>query len=169
MSKRGSLLALFVLILLLVGCNKNVVTTQGSPPLEQVKFDLLTTEKTLPNNFEKIAYQDGYQTFLVRKTMDQAGLEQTWRLFGLQEEKPKVDFDKNIVFFIGVHESGSCPLEIKRVDLNPEHTSMTIPLTASATICTADATPRTFVIQLEKNLTENIKDLVINDATVPIE
>jgi hypothetical protein len=164
LSKRKPLLALFVFISLLFGCND-----------ETENFTMLTSEKTLPTNFEDIAFKQGTDTLLVRKAADQAEFDATWSLYGLETEMPEVDFNENVVFFIGVYESGSCPLEIRRVELNADHTTMTIPLSMPKELsgkivaCTSNATPRTFVIQLEKELTENLDDLVIDETNVPFE
>ena len=160
MSKRKPLLALFMFISLLFGCQS-----------DSEDFTMLASEKTLPNNFEEIAYKYGTETILARKAADQAAFDKNWRLYELEQEQPDVDFNEHDVFFIGVYESGSCASEITRVELNEDRTSMTLPISGpdGAKACTSNATPRTFVIQLEKKLIENVKDLVIEETNVPFE
>lgn len=177
MSKRMPLIALLVFISLLFGCNVDVVKTQFTDTTTkvQVDFTMLASEKKLPENFHEIAFNEDTSPLLVKKAVDQSELEETWRLYELEQNMPDVDFNENVVFFIGVYESGSCPLEIKSVELNGDHTTMTIPLSVPNELsgpdvaCTADASPKTFVIQLEKKLTEKLNGLVINDTTVPFD
>lgn len=169
MSKRKPLLALFLFISLLFGCTES--------PTDPVDFVLLTSEKTLPENFEEIAYKEDTGRVLLRKADEQSAFDEYWRLFELDAPKPNVDFNEQVVFFIGIIESGSCALEIEHVGLNEENTKMEIPLTFESeelkkqktVACTADATPRTFVIQLEKQITEKITHVLIDGATVPVE
>ena len=176
MSKRKPLLALLVFISLLFGCNENVVKTQFTITKVQVDFTMLASEKALPENFHEIAFEvEDTTPILVKKAVDQTELEENWHLYELEQDMPDVDFNENVVFFIGVYESGSCPLEIQSVELNADHTTMTIPLSFPKELsgkdvaCTADASPKTFVIQLEKKLTEKLNGLVINDTTVPFD
>ena len=163
-------------ISLLFGCNVDVEKKQSNIVNNQVDFIMLTSEKTLPTNFDDIAFKRDMtplQQFLVRKSVNQSEFEEYWMLYGFEQAIPHVDFNENVVFFIGVLESGSCPSEIKNVEFNINHNTMTIPLSELEGACTTDATPKTFVIQLEKELSEKIKNLIIiqsnTKTNVPFE
>lgn len=138
---------------------------------------MLTSEKTLPINFDDIAFKRDttpLQQFLVRKSVNQSEFDEYWKLYGFEQQAiSNVDFNEHIVFFIGILESGSCPSEIKDVEFNTDNHTMTIPLSQLEGDCTTDATPKTFVIQLEKELSEKIKNLNIiqsnNKTNVPFE
>lgn len=109
--------------------------------------------------------------YLVRMPDNQADFENFWSLYGFKKQAPELDFKEKSVFFIGVYESGSCPSEIEKVELNADNTTITIAHPDGN--CTADATPRTFVIQIDKEESKNKKNLTIveggTETTVPLE
>ncbi|PYI50806.1 hypothetical protein DLM86_27435 [Paenibacillus flagellatus] len=82
-------------------------------------------------------------------------------MYGLQGKRPNVDFDGKIVYFIGVYESGSCPYTLKKVELSSDRKTLTVPLSEPKGACTTDATPRTFVIGLDKETANEIENVVM--------
>lgn len=88
---------------------------------------------------------------------------------------PIVNLNENVVLFIGVHESGSCPYKIKTVELSSDNKTITVPLSEPKGVCNSDATPRTFVIGLNKELSKDIENVVIVqsqsgvETSIPIE
>ncbi|WP_174732187.1 hypothetical protein [Mesobacillus harenae] len=156
-------LAMF-LSLLLVGCSNDI------------DDNVVASEKTLPSNFHEIAFERETTPlfqFLVRKTVNQSEFEQTWNLYGFESEIPNVDFNEKGAFFIGVNESGSCPYMIKNVELSSDNNTITVPLSEPKGDCTSDATPRTFVVQIDKGISKDIENVVIVqggvETTVPLE
>lgn len=151
-----------LLVLLLSGCSNDSVD-------HLINFNLIASEKTLPANFHEIAYERETTPlfqFLVRKIVSQSEFEKTWSLYGLEKKMPNIDFHEKDVFFIGVLESGSCPYEIKNVEINSEDNKLTVALSEPEGACTSDATPRTFVIQVEKGITNNMDNIVIVQSSV---
>lgn len=140
-----SFIALTVLIpLLLTGCGN------GANNAESV----IASEKTLPADFYEIAFQretSPFFQYMVRRVVAGSQFEQYWDLYEFEGEMPTVDFDGNDVIFIGVHESGSCPYELKSIKWSSHNSTMTIPLSKPEgdADCTSDASPRTFVIQID--------------------
>lgn len=71
---------------------------------------MLTSEKTLPINFDDIAFKRDttpLQQFLVRKSVNQSEFDEYWKLYGFEQQAiSNVDFNEHIVFFIGILESG---------------------------------------------------------------
>lgn len=155
-------LVLFLLLLSLFGCSNDSEDNQ-------INFDLVASEKTLPANFYEIAYEREtsplYQ-FLVKKSVNQSEFEKIWNLYGLKKNIPSINFDEKDVLFIGVHESGSCPYKIKNVELSSENKVLTVSLVEPEGDCTSDATPRTFVIEIDKSISKDIENLVIVQSDV---
>ncbi|HSJ38146.1 MAG TPA: hypothetical protein VK945_08010 [Planococcus sp. (in: firmicutes)] len=144
---------------LLTGCSS------GTNNAESV----IASEKTLPSDFYEIAFQREtvplFQ-YMIRRAVDQSQYEQTWDLYGFEGEMPSVDFDGKDVFFIGVQESGSCPYELKSIEWSADNSTMTFPLSEPGGDCTSDATPRTFVIQIDKEISKVIENVVIVESGI---
>jgi hypothetical protein len=149
--KRLRSLTLFLSLLLVFGCNSNAKNNQ-------INFDIIASEKTLPIHFNEIAFEEQY---LVRKLVNQSEFEDTWNLYAFESKTPNVDLKEKDVFFIGVHESGSCPYKIRNIKRNSDNKTITVPLSEPNGACTSDATPRTFVIQIDKEKSKDIESVVI--------
>lgn len=161
---------IFVLILflsfLLIGCSSGANNDES----------VIASEKTLPSDFYEIAFEretTPYFQYLVRKAVDQSEFEQTWDLFEFEDEIPNVDFTDKEFFFIGVYESGSCPYKLENIELSSDNKTVTVPLTEPESDCTTDASPRTFVIQLDKEISKEIENVVIVqsgvETNIPLE
>lgn len=138
---------------LLTGCGT------GSNNAESV----IASEKTLPSDFYEIAFQREtvpHFQYMVRRAVEGSEFEQNWDLYGFEGEMPTVDFDRRDVFFIGFEESGTCPEELGDIEWSPDNT-MRLPFIESDQPCTADATPRTLVIELDKEQSGEMENLVI--------
>ncbi|QHJ70012.1 hypothetical protein [Planococcus halotolerans] len=153
------------LALLLTGCNSGASNTES----------VIASEKTLPSDTDENAFQretTPHFDFMARRAVDQSQFEQTWALYGFKGEKPNVDFDGKDVLFIGVHESGTCALEVGKIEWFNDIV-MQVPLIEPDRPCTADATPRTFVIEVDKEKSSKLENLVIVQSgistTVPFE
>lgn len=151
-SKMIFALVLF-LTLLLTGCGN------GANNAERV----IASEKTLPSDFYEVAFQREtvpYFHFMVRKAVEGSEFEQNWNLYGFEGEMPSVDFEGKDVLFIGFQESGTCPEELGDIEWSPDNT-MRVPFIESDRPCTGDATPRTLVIELDKEQSGEMENLVI--------
>ncbi|RAK18712.1 hypothetical protein B0I26_109133 [Anoxybacillus vitaminiphilus] len=184
--KRLFLLTLtFVIFIFLFGCSsykRDEVPTDTKEHINiednntNVDIGLVTSGKSLPLNFHEAAVQRKqvpYLRYLVKRTDDQIRYEELWNFFRLRQQIPKVNFDENDIFFIGLEESGSCPDKLGDVKITTDKQDITIHLSSSEGPCTDDATPRTFVIEVNKEISANLKNVIIVESgvktTVPID
>ncbi|RAZ81274.1 hypothetical protein [Planococcus halotolerans] len=162
---KSFLISLLLMSLVLGSCNSGANTTES----------VIASEKTLPSNTDEIAFQRETTPrfdFMARRAVDQSQFEQTWDTYGFKGEKPDVDFEGKDVLFIGVHESGTCALEVGNIEWFNDIV-MQVPLIEPDRPCTTDATPRTFVIEIDKEKSSELENLVIVQSgiatTVPFE
>lgn len=173
MRKLNLAVALLLSLLLTFGCSNNskVKKTQ-TEEVNQVNFELIASEKSLPSHMHELAFQrkeaPGY-TYWVKKVSNQYDFEVAWKTYELEEMMEDVDFDKKNVFFIGVQESGSCPYTEENIELNTDNEALQVLLTEHDGECTSDATPRTFVIQGDKDISKDIKKVVITQSGTKTE
>lgn len=116
---------------------------------------LLASGKGVPANL----YVDSYS---IKKADNQIAYQKMWNIFGLNSASiPAVDFSKKAVVFIGLYESGSCPYKIEDAETRAGEKELAIRLTAPSGICTTDASPKTFVIEIDKSTSEKLQSVVI--------
>ncbi|MVO98723.1 hypothetical protein [Paenibacillus lutrae] len=183
------LLALVLFMSLLSGCNKEANDNKPSaspqelqtdPGKRPIEFDRIASDKILPANFHEIAFERTTTPlfqYVVRKAVNQTQLEAAWNLYGFKNKLPNIDLNKKNVVFIGLHESGSCPYTLKNIERSPDDKTITVPFTVSVSgtdhTCTSDATPRTFVIGLDKEISNVLESVVIVqsevETSVPLE
>lgn len=162
-------LAVFLSLLFVFGCSNNAEDNQ-------INFGLIASKKSLPTDFDEMAFKrDTTPSFqyLVKKVVNQSEFEETWNIYGFENKTPNVDFNEKDVIFIGVQESGSCSYKIKSIELNSDNKAITVPLSQLDGACTSDATPRTFVIEVNKEVSRDLKSVVIvqsgAETTIPID
>jgi hypothetical protein len=173
-------LTLTMFLLLLFGCSydtndnntlaneKKLQSNTESKPIE-LEFNIIASEKTLPTNFHEIAFERETTPlfqYLVIRAVNQSDFEKTWNLFGFENNKPNAELDENDVFFLGVRESGSCPYTLRNIELSSDSRILTVPLSGSGGTCTTDATPRTFVIEIDKEISNNLERVEIIESGV---
>lgn len=155
--KISKILFLFMIVLLLFGCGTDEEENK------QMDFQLIASEQTLPPDIADLQY-------VVKKASDQEAYEELWNLYELEDQLVKVNFDEKNVLFIGLYESSSCPFEIENIEADMN--MLTLHLFNPLEECTADASPRTFVIEVEKEQLKNIRDvrMIENslETTVPV-
>ncbi len=162
-------LAVFLSPLFVFGCSNDTEDNQ-------INFSLIASEKSLPTDFDEIAFKRDtipYFQYLVKKVVNQSEFEETWNMYGFENKTPNVDFNEKDVIFIGVQESGSCPYKTKNIELSSDNKDIRVPLSKPDGFCTSDATPRTFVIQVNKEVSRDLKNAVIVksgvETTIPID
>ncbi|MGM0842322.1 MAG: hypothetical protein ACQEWE_16415 [Bacillota bacterium] len=151
-------LPLVIMFILLVSCGNDTG-----------QYNLIASEKTLPSNFYETAFQREKVPFFhygLAKADNQKQYEENWGLYQLKKKIPSIDFNKMSVFFIGITESGSCPIELTDLEVNQDKKEMTLLLNDSGGDCTSDATPRTFVIGIDEESSRDLKNVVIVDGEV---
>lgn len=162
---KSFLISLLLMLLVLGGCSTGANNTES----------VIASEKTLPSEFYEGAFERETAPlfqFMAKRAVDQSQFEQNWDMYGFEGEMPAMDFDGKDVFFIGVYESGTCALEVGDIEWFNDIV-MQVPLIEPDRACTADATPRTFVIEIDKEKSSELEDLVIVQSgistTVPFE
>ncbi len=119
-----------------------------------VESELVASEKTLPDDFYDVADKG----VLVRKVLNQEKFNEQWGNYGLSGELPAIDWSGKAVIFLGVIESGSCPVELGSVTVNEGKTEMRIHLKVEEERpCTEDATPRTIVFAVDAEELKGVK------------
>ncbi|MFD0717143.1 hypothetical protein [Paenibacillus sp. GCM10027626] len=178
------LLLLFVFILSACGANQaepekmtetEIVKEPKTDNTRAINVKLITSEKKLPQNIDEIAFKRQsvpYYEYLVMRAENEKDYEQIWKYYELTPNNYSVNFTEHDAYFIGVRESGSCPVDLGDVKINPEGTALTVHLRESGGTCTADATPRTFVIEVNRDEGENIEEVIIvegeTETAVPV-
>lgn len=162
-------LAGFFSLLMVFGCSNHAENGQ-------MNYDLIASKKTLPTDFDKMAIKRDktpYFQYLVKKIVNQSEFEETWNLFRFEKKAPSIGFSEKNILFIGLQESGSCPYEIKKLELSSDKKAITLTLSKPDGACTADATPRTFVAEVNKKVFRDLKNVVIVESgvetTIPID
>ncbi|MFC5733979.1 hypothetical protein [Cytobacillus gottheilii] len=164
MNLMKSLLFLALCGVLLLGCGKeNQVDTSEAP---QIDYELIASEKTLPANFDEIAYEreesPAFQ-YLIKAAYNPIDFEQLWNLFDFEKKIPKVDFESKNVMIVGLHES-SCPTHIE--EINNEQETLTINVATKENTCDELAAPRAFVIELDKGISESLQEVMIVESEI---
>lgn len=147
----------------------------GNDSFNNIDVTLIASEKKLPQNFDDVAFKRQtapYYAYLVTKAENKNKYDRLWNDFELTSNNLSVNFSEKNVLFIGIRESSTCPYHLGDVKMNPEGTDLILNLLGPGGVCTADATPRTFVIEVNKEASKNIKDVIIVEGgiktTVPI-
>jgi hypothetical protein len=103
------------------------------------RYKRIASEKSLPNNFYEIAFVREEVPFFhygVTKAEEKSQYEKSWGFYRLEKKSLSVNFNDKNVFFIGLEESGSCPIELQDIKVNSKNEAMTIKLNDSGGICT---------------------------------
>lgn len=150
--KKGCFISIILLLSVFVyGCSKGAESNQ-------VDFDLIASEKTLPSE----SYFD-FGESKIERSSSKSEFGDTWAMYGLEDKIPDVNFDDKSVYFIGVYESGSCPYTIEKIITSKDKESLIVSFSSPDGACTADANPRTFVIQIDKKTSEEIDNVKIEE------
>lgn len=141
----GLMIGLILTICLLIGCGNSM---------------LITTEKTLPEDFYELADQG----VLAHVTSDQESFEAQWAYYGFSGTPEEHDWETKQAIFLGVFESGSCPYAFKGYTMDHDEATINILLDrqSKSKACTDDATPRAFVFMVNKDQFSGITHLKID-------
>lgn len=120
-----------------------------------------------PVNFNEIAFkreQSPHYSYAARMTNNESDFEKTWESYQLTSKRPPIDFNTKEILFLSVEESGSCPLVLNSQDVKLTEQKIMINLRAPNGNCTADATPRTFVIELPKEKSKEYSEVIVIES-----
>ncbi len=163
---RLTVLFITSVVFVMAGCTSDKSNMEET---ESEQAQLVASEKTLPRNFESISNQSvpkGIQAELV-KTQDV--YEDSWKEFQLERVIPEIDFGTNDVLFVGMTESGSCPYILDSLKTNLEESQLVITFEPLDDVCTADLSPRNFVIAIDKKLASELTSFRIVSEQKEIE
>lgn len=147
-----AIMAFFVAGVVLHGCSSTSAQT--------VTGELIVSEKTLPIKFYEIADQG----IVVYKATNEAEFNEHWEHFRLSDPPEKIDWENQAVIFLGIVESGTCPLQFKSAEVNEVKTELLFHLEGNKEqACTDDATPRTMVIALDASEISDVAFVKIDD------
>jgi hypothetical protein len=89
---------------------------------------------------------------LHRILADPATLSSMWDQLGIQEEPPRVDFQKQVVLALVIGHSGSCPrTRLDDVVVDGRQVYAIIPTITDEMGCTDDWVPRTYLVAVERD------------------
>lgn len=147
-------LILLLMVILAAGCSHTEKTKEPQEPAaDEVAFKMLASEKVLPDHFSEIGYtreESPFLTYMVVHADDPVGFAKNWELFNLEGTLPEVTFDEHTVLFIGAAESGSCPMKLEKIERSLDRKTVSAVLRSEDGNCTADGTPRTYVVELDR-------------------
>lgn len=176
---------------LLFGCGINEENSEVTTENKEITFHTIVSENAIPKNFFDIAFKretPPHFFYLIKKAEHQETFEENWKLYRIKNRTPKVNFNESIVLFLTVFESGSCPSVIDHMTLNDDTLIVTVSMSKNddiknedikskyfkkeETFCFMNARPKTFIIQTNKNILENIKNISIIEygttTTIPL-
>ena len=120
--------------------------------------EVILSDKTVPS---VQVLQDSPYT--IKKSVNQKEYKKNWNYFRLKKAKPKIDFKKKTLYFLGLYESGSCPIHLEKIKVNSEQKKLNLALKSDNGVCTGDASPRTFVIKVDKKISKNVNKAIIEE------
>ncbi|MEH7236837.1 hypothetical protein [Bacillus sp. JJ1562] len=129
------------LIALLTGCSSDL-------------GKVIASEKTAPSDIHEIGSipnESPYITSLVLRVMNTEQLTEAWDYFSIKKKTFQGDFDKYNYYFVSIRESSSCPFKLKDVTVNDDKKEINFYFNEKGGSCNADATPRTVVVEVDKN------------------
>jgi|GEM_PF-1581346 len=129
-------------IVMLAGCSGPTIDNELSARL-------LKTDKTLPEGTDYRLHAE------VASTEEE--MARLWARYRYEDELPRVDFDEEDVYFFGLNESGNCPLKYEGLGMEDAGETLILHLSLGSSACTDDATPRSYVVRLDKTLGERIE------------
>lgn len=174
--KTISMVVLLIAASIIAGCASNDNDSDKTLPMIEPKravegvsvmTKLLASGNMLPADFGETAFRREivpHYEYMATKTTDEALYEKAWNYYGFEQQRPDVNFEEHEAYFIGVRESGTCPYELGEVSLRKDGAALVVMLAGQAGYCTADARPRTFVIEVDKQQSKAIREVVMIES-----
>ncbi|HHY20361.1 MAG TPA: hypothetical protein GX525_00445 [Bacilli bacterium] len=153
---KNVLLIIFFMFFSLIGCSNS-----------NDNMNILITEKSLPSYFDEVASkseQAPQYKYLIKKVKTRLEYENEWKYFQLKNDIKDVDLANKDVIFIGLNESGSCPYGIEKLSIDYNKLLVTLKLPDGD--CTTDSTPRVFVIDIPKDISNQLSEVNIIEGKV---
>lgn len=152
MKKTKSFLGVLTLLMvLLAGCSSDF-------------GKVIVSEKNEPSDINEIGSRPNESPnikSLVYRVTNETQLKKAWDYFNMEEKLPKVEFDRYDYYFVSISESGTCPFKLKDTRVNDYKKEINFYFKGKGGNCTADATPKTFVIEVDKTTAKGLESASI--------
>lgn len=152
--KRFIFLTFALLIVCMVGC-----VPKEEAEVEHVESSIIASGQSLPEHFEELATE---QKVMVVRVKNEEDYEEVWKAFQITEELSRIDMEEKDVLFMGLFESSSCPYTISNVVAHPEKQQLEVSITSKDGDCTADHSPRNFVLALDQQTSAELSTLILH-------
>ena len=151
MNIRNILLVAF-LIAFLTGCSSDlgkVIASVNAAPSDIHELGIISTPSTPI-------------TSLVYRVSNKEELTEAWQHFSIKKDPPKTEFDRYDYYFVNIRESSTCPFKLKNVTVNDTNKEINFYFhNQSIGSCTADATPKTVVVEVDKSYANGLENAAI--------
>ncbi|MEH7225375.1 hypothetical protein V7112_16325 [Bacillus sp. JJ1566] len=121
---------------------------------------VVASEKTAPSDIHELGSRPNESpniTSLVHRVTDAEQLTKAWDYYSMKKKPPKGDFDTYDYYFVSINESSSCPYKLKDVTVNDNKKEINFYFKHKGGSCNADATPRTVVVEVDKDMANNLE------------
>ncbi|MED3550136.1 hypothetical protein [Cytobacillus praedii] len=127
-----------------------------------INSSIVASEKSLPVAFDQMSTIDKKSNikYIVLRVKNNEDYQEMWDTFQFKQDLKEVDLEKSDVIFLGLYESSSCPYSIKEID-TAEKSKVNIVFSDIEGSCTADESPRSFVIAIDKTSSNNIAEVAL--------
>ncbi|MCP3026476.1 hypothetical protein [Halobacillus sp. A5] len=127
----------------------------------QTMESLILQEQTSP---EGMATND----FIAHKAENQSELKKKWNDYNLTKDLPDVEWQDNYLLLLATYESSSCPHKIIGEDIDKVDNMISYQLKEVKKDCTADASPTTMVMKIDRTEVE-ISKVQLGSKTADIK
>lgn len=152
--KKFNLLAFLFSVFVIFGC-----APKEEAEVEHVESSIIASGQSLPEHFEELATE---QKVMVVRVKNEEDYEEVWKAFQITEELSRIDMEEKDVLFMGLFESSSCPYTISNVIAHPEKQQLEVNITSKTGDCTADHSPRNFVLALDQQTSAELSTLILH-------
>ena len=152
--KKFNLLAFLFSVFVIFGC-----APKEEVEVEHVESSIIASGQSLPEHFEELATE---QKVMVVRVKNEEDYGEVWKAFQITEELSRIDMEEKDVLFMGLFESSSCPYTISHVVAHPEKQQLEVNITSKTGDCTADHSPRNFVLALDQQTSAELSTLILH-------
>ncbi len=155
--KRFIFLTFALSIVCMVGC-----APKEEAEVEHVESSIIASGQSLPEHFEEFATERDHEKVMAVRAKSEEDYEEVWKAFQITEELSRIDMEEKDVLLIGLFESSSCPYTISNVVAHPEKQQLEVSITSKDGDCTADHSPRNFVLALDQQTSAELSTLTLH-------
>lgn len=155
--KKFNLLAFLFSVFVIFGC-----VPKEEAEVEYVESSIIASGQSLPEHFEEFATERNHEKLMAVRAKNEQDYEEVWKAFQITEELSRIDMEEKDVLFMGLFESSSCPYTISNVVAHPEKQQLEVSITSKGGDCTADHSPRNFVLALDQQTSAELSTLILH-------